>query len=443
MKAIGRDTVKRVAGWLNKELRYKISAPIFIVSLALFASAVIPLLVTIDGIVYVANAKSILTPDFADIYTLYREPGYPLFLKGIHFWGDAGVLLVLAQSALLAGAGLMAFYSITRLMALPQPRHWHLIVLWIFLANPMFLGYSGTVLQQALFTFQLAGFAILLSWAINTPSQIPKWVIAILGILWYILGVATSIGWMYLALLPLSATLFLLVQPSVVRWAGKFTPKKFVQFVISVCAIPLILVATYSLGRQTYQAWEDFKKPYISQSKDDGYVIKPLETVPGIPTPSYLAVRVLSLMNMTVLDPYEKENDLFMGIQMRRQSPSSSWDSAWEGEPQASYALNYFVITNPGEILHNGYARLAAIAPWWYQGSFVVMWLLTIGLLVFRRWKPLAIFVLVPINFLLVYAASNSPIDRYGIPSWSFAASAVIIALSLVISIKKKNSHSG
>ena len=433
MKATGKGTVKSVGKWLNKELRYKVAAPVFIVSLALFASAVIPLLVTIDGIIYVANAKSILTSDFADIYTLYREPGYPLFLKGIHFWGDAGVLIVLTQAALLAAAGLIAFYSLSRLLTQEGPRRWQLLLLWVFLANPMFLGYSGTILQQALFTFQLAGFGLLLSWAIKTPQQLSKWIIALLGVTWYVLGVATSIGWMYLALLPLAATLFILVLPTLMRGVDKFSPKKMIKIAFAAIAIPIVLASTYSIGRQSYQAWDDFKKPYISQVKNNGYVIKPLTSIPSISTPSDIANRTLSLMNMVTIEPYEKENDLFMGIQMRRQSPSSSWDSAWEGEPQASYALNYFVMTNPGEILHNGYARLALVAPWWYQGSFVVMWLLTLGLLIARKWKPLAVLVLLPINFLLVYAASNSPIDRYGVPTYAFAAAATVISVNWLI----------
>lgn len=404
-------------------------------SLALFASAVIPLLVTIDGIVYVANAKSILTPDFQEIYTLYREPGYPLLLKAIHFWGDAGVLLVLTQAALLASAGIMAFHSITRLMGRAQATLWELGLLWIFLANPMFLGYSGTVLQQALFTFQLAGFALLLSWAIERPSWIRAWVIALVTLAWYISGIATSIGWIYLGLFPVSATLWMLVLPTIRSFSSKNYQKRAVKTALIVLSIPLVFIITYAIGRQTYQLWEDFKKPYISQQQTEGYVIKPLESVPAVPTPSYLAVRTLSLMNMVVIEPYEKENDLFMGIQMRRQSPSSSWDSAWEVEPQASYALNYFVITNPGEILHNGYARLALIAPIWYQVSLVIMWLLPMWLLIRRKWKPLWIFVLAPINFLLVYAASNSPIDRYGIPTYAFAAASVVVSIGWLMKL--------
>lgn len=438
---VGTEPVNRVKTWLTKPLPYRTAAPIFIVSLALFASAVIPLLVTIDGIVYVANAKSILTPDFQEIYTLYREPGYPLFLKGVHFWGDAGVLLVFAQAALLASAGIMAFVSITRLMGRSQATRWELGLLWIFLANPMFLGYSGTILQQALFTFQLAGFALLLSWAITRPAKIHTWSIAVLTLAWYISAVATSIGWIYLGWIPVSATFFMLVLPKLGKFVStKKNPKPYMAILV-VISIPLAIVLAYTIGRQTYQAWDDFKRPYISQQKTEVYVIKPLESLPNISTPSDIANRTLSLMNMVTIEPYEKENDLFMGIQMRRQTPSSSWDSAWEQEPQASYALNYFVITNPGEILHNGYARLASIASLWYQASFVVMWLLALGLLIKRKWKPLSILVLAPINFLFVYAASNSPIDRYGVPTYVFAATSLVLLIKLTnsfLTIKKR-----
>lgn len=425
--------MKKLYSWLNAELRYRTAAPVFVISLALFASAVIPLLVTVDGIVYIANAKSILTDDFAAIYTMYREPGFPLFLKGVHFFGDAGVLLVLTQSALMATAGLLAFFSINRLIGHTQPRLWELTLLWIFLINPMFLGYSGTVLQQALFSFQLAVFALFLSLALKPSPRSPRWLLALLTILWYVLGIATSIGWMYLALLPVTITLFLLYQAGLVKLLTKVTKKKRLGQLIALFTIPLLLIVTYSIGRQTFQVWENFKQPFIAAQKDDGYVIKPLETVPYIPTPVEMTQRTMSLMNMIVIEPYEKENDLFMGIQMRRQSPSSSWDSAWDVEPQASYALNYFVITNPGEILHNGYARLASIAAFWYQASFVAMWLCAVFLLIRKRWKAAIILILAPINFLLVYAASNSPIDRYGIPAWAFAAASVVVLMTILL----------
>lgn len=435
---MGIHTVKKLFSWLNSELRYKTAGPIFVITLALFASAVIPLLVTIDGIVYIANAKSILTDDFAAVYTLYREPGFPLFLKGIHFFGDAGVLLVLTQSALMACAGLLAYFSVARLLGREQPRIWELSLLWIFLINPMFLGYSGAVLQQALFSFQLAVFSLFLSLALKPSPRSPRWLLAVLTIVWYLMGIATSIGWMYLALLPVTATLFLLYRTGLSQILDKVWKKKVFSQILVFLTIPLLLVVTYSIGRQTFQAWENFKLPYIAEQQDDGYVIKPLETVPYIPTPIEMTQRTMSLMNMIVIEPYEKENDLFMGIQMRRQSPSSSWDSAWEVEPQASYALNYFVITNPGEILHNGYARLASFAAIWYQASFVAMWLFALFLLIRRKWKAASILILAPINFLLVYAASNSPIDRYGIPAWTFAATSVFLLFTSIAGSKRK-----
>lgn len=421
--------MKKIINWLNNEHRYSVVIPIFVASFSLFSATVIPLLVTVDGIIYIANAKSLFTEDFPSLYTLYREPGYPLFIKTIHFFGDAGLLIVIAQSALLASAGIIGFHSITRLFGLSRIRMWEILLLGLMLANPMFLVYSGAVLQQALFTFQLAGFSLMLSFSIHKPRKLNRLWISILTLVWYLLCISTSIGWLYLGLLPVAAGLYLLflngfwAQRNVASWLNKL---------IAILAIPILLAITYGFGRITFQQWENFKAQYISSSADDGYVIKPLSSVPYIPTPAEMTNRTLSLMNMTVIEPYEKENDLFMGIQMRRQSPSSNWDTAFKSEPQASYAATYVAITNPSELLHNGYARLASIAPLWYQISFIAMWLLTALLLVMRKFGATAILILVPINFLLVYAASNSPIDRYGIPAYSFAAVSVVILLGFI-----------
>lgn len=417
------------------------AAPTFVFSLAFVAASVVPILATVDGIIYVANAKSILTDDFASIYTFYREPIYPLFLKVVHFVGDAGVLVVFSQALFLASAGLVAFLSIYRLLHFGKPQRWQYLLLWLMLTNPMFLLYSGTILQQALFSLQLAIFALLLSLALKPHKSVKPWIIALSVLVWYLLAIFTSIGWIYLGLFPVSVTLLALVWRFFyvrLKQDDKSVPKLAILLLAAV-SIPLTLVGTYFVGTQTYNVWEEYKAPFIAESQDDGYVIKPLEEVPYIPTPAEMTNRTLALMNMVVIEPYEKENDLFMSIQMRRQSPSSVWDSAFEGEPQASYALNYFVITNPGEILHNGYARLASFAGIWYHTAFVVMWATSILLLLRKKWLASAILILAPINFLLVYAASNSPIDRYGVPTYAFAAGSTIIFLTIIFRKKKSN----
>lgn len=426
--------MRRVVAFFAREVKWTISAVTFAPALVLLATLAVSILVPIDGIIYISGAKSILTPDFAHFYPLYREPLYPLFLKAIHFFGSAALYVVIVQSALTATAGLMALYSVQRLAKSSRPKVWQLVLLWLILANPMFLGYSGAFLQQALFTFQLAGFGFLLSLALVPTKSLRTWVLVMLVLCWYLLGIATSVGWIYLGILPVATVLVVAIsRPLRKLTKTRFRFRHLSSGLIAVLAVGVI-IGSYVLGTFAFSIWDNYKKPFIANSSAFGYVIKPLDSVPSIPSPVAMGTRVLALMDMTVVPPYEKENIIFMQWQKKQ---SLAYDWRWVGAPFSSYAPAYFDFSSPGQLIRRLYYGIqeSTLVVLRYQAVFAIMWISFIPLLWLRRWKQIAFFVLIPVNFLFVYAASNSPIDRYGIPAYAMAAASVPIFISALVEI--------
>jgi len=189
-----------------------------------------------------------------------------------------------------------------------------------------------------------------------------------------------------------------------------------------------LAVVVYAVGLQSYKGWEAVKAPYIATATVPSDVIEPLQSVPRIPTVVEMTQRMLALAHIGVVAPYTHENDLFLRQQMLPDWAYSQWDTKYVLEPFTSYAPGYISMPNPSDILHNVFAKHSAWAPTLYSTAFIGYALLLGLALIRRRWKLLLV-LLVPLAFLGVYAASNSPIDRYGIPTYPWAVVSIVVLL--------------
>jgi hypothetical protein len=138
--------------------------------------------------------------------------------------------------------------------------------------------------------------------------------------------------------------------------------------------------------------------------------------------------RMLALAHIGTVAPYTHENDLFLRQQMLPDWAYSQWDTKYELEPFTSYAPGYITMPNPSDILHNVFAKNAGWAPTLYSAAFIGFASALILAVPRRRWALLLVLS-VPLAFLAVYAASNSPIDRYGVPSYPWAVASVVVLL--------------
>jgi hypothetical protein len=412
----------------------------FSIAIGLICALVVPLNVTVDGIFYLANSKSLFSPDFSELFTWYREPGYPFFLRAVTaLVGNSGVALIFIQGAVLgysAIVSLSSLYWVSGHGRIPRPA---LIMTLVLTLNPMFLDYSGLILQQAIFAGFLASFAALLALSIRRPDSVRPWIIPIATMITYAAAVSTSVGWIYLGLLPTAAIMTI----GAVKMTNASSKKSKLQprHVILVALLFALSVAgTNAIGVACYQVWDSFKESNRSQSQEKAFVIKPLSGVPSLPTPESMVRSSLAIMHMGTVDGYEYENDVFLAQQMRLNFPKSSWDTAFVSEPFSSYALNVVTPSDPSFLGHAIFSIVALIASPAYTLVFILLGASTFLLIIRRQW-PAAMISAVPIQFVLVYAASNSPIDRYGVPTYGLAVAVVVyVGERLIHGLNKRKS---
>lgn len=134
-------------------------------------------------------------------------------------------------------------------------------------------------------------------------------------------------------------------------------------------------------------------------------------------------------MGIGLQEPYIYENKLFLDQQMRLIWPVSEWDTAYVSKPYSDFAEGYFSLTNPNIFAHRAMSFSSEFAFNAYRMIFVLSFATILWSIFKRKWLFIAIQLL-PIYYIFVYAASNSPIDRYGVPAFAFAAASVGVLIS-------------
>lgn len=413
------------------KISYKKAYLLIAISAILVAVLAIPIQLTVDGIFYVASSKSFFSKEFGEMYSWFREPGYPIFLRAIHLLGNNGQYVVVVQAFLMSAAVSIGLYIVKRITDSQKINTSIVIVVILLTINPIFIQYSANFLQQALFTFYLALFALFAEFGRVKPSKLKMSILISSLILFYCLTVLTSIGWLYLGLFPIA--LFWL---NVFINSNKIHSK--IKSLISILTISAIATAgTYGLGRLTYFAWEEYKKPFVASVDYQPYVIKPLSGLPELVRPIDFPERFFALMDFTHIDPYEPQNEIFLGVAM--STPLSQYDGAYINKPTTEYAPGYFILPSASIGIHKIYSKLTnpEFSLFVYQATFGIMLLGVFIFFVRREWQLLS-YSLIPISFISIHAANNTVVDRYGIPAFSFA---IVITSYLIAQLGRSVYH--
>ena len=394
------------------------------------AMLAVPTKVSVDGIYYVLGAKTLFTPEFATLYPLFREPGYPAFLTFVHLFSGASLVVVAAQAALLAFAGFTGLYVLHRALGYTSITRYVLAIALVLMLNPMFLGYSGHLMQQAFFTGLLACFAVLVEWARKLPDRMRRWqVVALLFVLNFV-AAWSSVGWLYLGLFATALALSLIFVPMVTR---RFR-HRIVQVFSGVMLVAVLAGSTVVIDRAMYAGWERLRDAQTATNDQASVTLKPLESTPTLPSVVDVVPLYGTLMGIGVREPYPKENDQFLAEQMRWRFFHSEWDTAYVREPYTSAALGYFALDDPSVVAHTLYAFASfplgdnvPVAGMAYSLVMLLGHVVLIVALVRRQWFVFAL-LMIPVSWLGVYALSNTPIDRYGIPAYPLFVGAVALA---------------
>lgn len=415
--------------WWNTEISFKRSAWIFAITVPLVSILAIPTQVTVDSIFYVASAKSLFTPDFAEHYSWFREPVYPLLLSFIHLAGNSALYVQAVQALFMGISVWMLLYAFRRTAGFTTLTFLQLGLALLFIFNPMFFSYSGNFLQQAFFCFILAIFAVFVEWSRKLPQQLTDGRLVLLTLTLYVIAVLTSVGWIYFSVFPIVLVYVnILRRRHPLKFKKKVALKPFSRVAISVIAVTILAVSSFGLGRAVYAAWEAYKEPFTAQVSYETTVVSP-DSLPQIGNPIDVAVRFLALMDIVHVDPYEPQNEIFSEAAMRLRFLHSEWDTAYVNKPTTDYAPGYFVLSDPSLIGHSVFSILAPAGQPVYKVTYGTFALLTLLLLIRRKWSALAIAI-IPMSFIFIHAANNTPVDRYGIPGYPFAIALVTLGIS-------------
>jgi len=423
-------TSVRSRNWWTAPMSFRQSAAWIFGVVVPFAVLAVPTKVSVDGIHYVLGAKTLFTPEFATLYPLFREPGYPAFLSFVHLFSGASLAVVAAQAALLAFSGLVGLYVVHRALGRTTITRYVLAIALVLILNPIFLIYSGHIMQQAFFAALLACFAVLVEWAHRLPTRVRRWHVVLMLLVLNFVAVWSSVGWLYLGLFATTLALSLLFVPAVVR----LSRRQIVQIVSATLLVGVLAGSTVAIDRAMYSGWERLRDAQTSTNNQTSVTLKPLESAPTLPSVKDVVPLYGTLLGIGVREPYPKENDQFLAEQMRWRFFHSEWDTAYVREPYTSAALGYFALDDPSIVAHTLYAFASfpfgsevPVAGMAYSLVMLLGHVVLVVALVRRQWFVFAL-LMIPVSWIGVYALSNTPIDRYGIPAYPLFVGAVALA---------------
>jgi hypothetical protein len=372
-----------------------------------------PLVVSVDGFHFLNSAEALFSPDFAENYAWFREPGYPFFLKSLHsIFGSSDLVLTLVQGAALVTALIVTARAFK--IGLFTTRKLQTSFLALGLVNPVFLGYSSMVFRQALFTCLLGILTYLVSIGLRRDGsggvRALFWSLIVIGI-----GVSLSISFLFIGIVPLVIL--------AARWAiglrdrlgGKFQSRKLVALLGLVTFVVSIVWSSVFIWSQVSNEVKEGSK------KAPEGVFSLWESVDGafdLGLSQYAGQFVFMSRATLMLGPTDNvggisENELWTRWQLDPENLCGSWDGIFGSD--ANRARSY--ITSSCRSFYGQRMMSALRKPGltFYKVCSIAFILFPLYLIMRRRWAAL-VTLATPLWFLLLYAARDYSNDRYGIP---------------------------
>lgn len=400
--------------------------PVFFSCLAVGAY---PAKITVDGYFYLSSGKALFTDNFSTHYLWIREPGYPVFLRGLQeMFGSSDVVLSFFQAwLLLSPISLLLFLLISnrgKIFSFLVP-----FVLLIAVATPQYMGYSGMVLKQPMLVANLVLCSVVVAYSYRRPTRRGFAAVAsLIGLLtalsvaisltqrymWFATSIVCAVAWFRagvrrpfrkikiaqlqkgaLACIILGSVCFLAGSVSLAWWDGvrsRNAPEEMQNSQVTVDETGRLALWLSDPGASFKEALDDFQALLM---------IGPTENSGGV-----------------------KENELFSSIQAHPAWRCGAADE-FTLEPYTAYGRSAISFSCRSEQLHGLANKIHGLGSLAYK-MIMISGLFSFGLLALRR-KLYRLLVLAPgMCFVIIYSASGSfVVDRYGLPFFPFALAAV------------------
>jgi hypothetical protein len=382
------------------------------VLMTVYAGLAARYVVSVDGALYLASAKSFFEDQMPFQYHWIREPLFPVFLRAVHvLFGNSDLVFTIAQSILfVAAVRLLLNRSIKRNELVKD------LALVFIVGNSIAIGYVGAVLQQI---WMLTGLCLIAWYAIGfVERRIIDRRLIFESIL---VGIVCGLVSVFL-LLPLGITMaamgiaLLLEDLKFKNASGRTIGRYFVA-----TSMPVIFALTF-LGAwfgfkaielqknpdPSFNAWIwDYEATYLQEGQTKAMVIKPLLNI-GFDLPS----------------PWVSENDIYgMGL------PNERCGGGVSQIPEFAYAYtgDYFESTcRPSwayKLAHYSHGISDRFLTFALSLGFLCT--LTFGFLFSRR----AFLISLPGSTLIAfYWYSGAGISRYGFPVFATATISIVVA---------------
>ena len=404
----------------------------------------VPLTVAFDSYLYVQSSRHVFGSGALTGYHWIREPGYPLIIKAVRaIGGNADIWLIWAQ----LGALFLATYLAARAI-LGRSDRWVLAAALVAAANPMALGYAGSVLQTVWITLALAAHCGLIATAWRDPApRAGRYVLALLALTLASTYLAFQLAYLSLATGFAVGYRLMKVSPTdVAARARNRLQRRSLAWVSLAAGLSLALGAT-AVGVVGLQPWHTYKASVTGGAELDesglgnnaeSSPMNPLKTLAADPAAAGHQMTTRPLQLLGLMTPTFRENPVFglSPFTPEQRCGKLFWAETMPGPVEETRQL--LQPTCKSRIVHGVIGLFVRPGAYLYIATSVALLLAIPVLLIARRWELLVLGP--PVVLLLMYAATTAPIDRYGFPVYPIGVAVLAATLRWALArIRKRD----
>ncbi len=408
-----------------------------VIALALVVTSMTPLMVTVDGYLYLQSSIWVFSDHALTGYNWVREPLYPLILRfERELLGSADTRLIFVQALASGAAAQLAGSAL-----IPRRPRAQVALIVLVMLNPITMMYAGSALQTTWIMLSLAAntWIVARCWRNPRPNV---WLMTLVLMVTIVFSTYLSFQLGYMAL----STGIAAGVGLVVRWNNRRdTPLSYWRTAsVATLAAVILGAASFGIASAALKPWHDYKAQTLAgtTTDTDGVITdsrglpvaweghspvvafkttmsSPIDTIEGMFGHS---IRFLSL-NSDVIDENAIYTDVIFAWRCGALEDASFLGiSMTEGRAQVTPSCRsdfWLKTVDPMKRMGRFLLQLSSV-------GFLVGLIVLLPLRRFGAW-----FALLPtVQFLLMYALINGQTNRYGFPIYPLGLALVLLGLA-------------